>query len=527
MPEAASSRQRELTFLHFNDVYHIGPTSCVTRFAARLKELRAQHPDSLTVFSGDAFAPSVEATLLRGQHMVPVLNALGVDIAAFGNHEFDFGEPVAMALSKACTFPWLLSNVEGEAGRTIGGAAQSWTVDRNGVRIGFFALAGTDWPSNCQNFPHDIRFLDPIAVAARMVSQLRGPGGADIVIALTHMRLPEDQLVLAACPGIDLVLGGHDHAPVVINDPAAASPCLIVKSGMDFQQFSVVRMRVDRETQPAVTVTVEEHTGFDDTSLAEDPDMKIIVEKVASQMNTLLDRNLMQSDIALEGRAMVVRTEESNLGNLFADTLRAYYQCDIALVNSGSMRCNRIIPSGVVTIRDMFGLHSAERTLSYSALPFCNIFVTRRVPGASLLQALENSVGDSRTDGRFLQLSGVSVTVDLSRPQGHRVLTVVFTGDDSMKDAPLDPRRIYHVAMTTFVADGYDGYNVFAGTEPVVGSEAGVSETDMLMQVFLPQGGDSFGEHEHPYKAREAVVVRTDEGLPVVRPAVEGRIVFV
>ncbi|KAJ3146003.1 hypothetical protein HDU89_006733 [Geranomyces variabilis] len=516
MAEAASSRQRELTFLHFNDVYHIGPTSCVTRFAARLKELRAQHPDSLTVFSGDAFAPSVEATLLRGRHMVPVLNALGVDIAAFGNHEFDFGEPVAIALSKACTFPWLLSNVEGEAGRTIGGAAQSWTADRNGVRIGFFALAGTDWPSNCQNFPHDIRFLDPIAVADRMVSQLRGPGGADIVIALTHMRLPEDQLVLAACPGIDLVLGGHDHAPVVINDPAAASPCLIVKSGMDFQQFSVVRMRIDRETRPAVTVTVEKHTGFDDTSHAEDPDMKTIVEKVASQMNTLLDRNLMRSDIALEGRATVVRTEESNLGNLFADTLRAYYQCDIALVNSGSIRCNRIIPSGVVTIRDMF-----------AALPFCNIFVTRRVPGASLLQALENSVGDSRTDGRFLQLSGVSITVDLFRPQGHRVLSAVFTGDGSMEDAPLDPRRIYHVAMTTFVADGYDGYNVFAGTEPVVGNESGVSETDMLMQVFLPQGGDSFGEHEHPYKAREAVVVRTDEELPVVRPAVQGRIVFV
>ncbi|KAJ3180289.1 hypothetical protein HDU87_002168 [Geranomyces variabilis] len=312
--------------------YHIGPTSCVTRFAARLKKLRAQYPDSLTVFSGDAFAPSVEATVLRGQHMVPVLNALGVDIAAFGNHDFDFGEPTAKALGDACTFPWLMSNVEGEAGRAIGGAAQSWTVDRNGVRIGFFALAGTDWPSNCQNFPHDVRFLDPVAVAARMVAQLRGPAGPDVVVALTHMRLPEDQLVLATCPGIDLVLGGHDHAPVVISNPAAASPCFIVKSGMDFQHLSVVRMRVDCEVQPAVTVTVETHSGFGNTSLEEDPDLKTVVGQVASQMSTLIDRNLLRSDVNLEGRSMVVRTEETNLGNLFADILRAYYQCHIAFL---------------------------------------------------------------------------------------------------------------------------------------------------------------------------------------------------
>ncbi|KAJ3158862.1 hypothetical protein HDU86_002550 [Geranomyces michiganensis] len=452
----------------------MGPTSPVTRFAAQLKTLRAQHPGSLTVFSGDAFAPSVEATVLRGWHMVPILNALGVDVAAFGNHDFDFGEPAAKALVEACMFPWLMSNVEGEGGRAVGGAAQTWTVDRNGLRVGFFALAGIDWPSNCQNLPPDMRFLDPAVAAARMVAQLRGPGGADVVVAITHMRLPADQLVLAACPGIDLVLGGHDHGPVITSDPAAASPCPIVKSGMDFQQLSLVRVRVDRDMVPAVQIIIESHTGFDNSCRPEDPDVKTVVHDVVSLVSRLIDCDLMRSDVDLEGRSTVGRTVETNLGNLLADTLRAYYQCDIALVNSGSIRCNRILPRGVLTVRDIFGI-----------------------------------------------VSGLAFTVDLSRTAGHRVLSV-YVGD-----APLDPVRLYHVAMSSFIADGYDGYDVFADAETVVGVESGVSETDILMKVFSLQGDKSSGEHEYLAKAREAVVVGTEGGLPVVQPTVEGRIVFV
>lgn len=82
-----------LTIIHFNDVYDIQPkggSMGVVNFKAKLDELKSLYPDALVLFSGDCFSPSTLTNIKEGWQMVYSMNKMGVDVACFGNHEFDF-----------------------------------------------------------------------------------------------------------------------------------------------------------------------------------------------------------------------------------------------------------------------------------------------------------------------------------------------------------------------------------------------------------------------------------------------------
>ncbi len=106
----------------------------------------------LRVFSGDAFSPSLEASVLRGDHMTELLSVLGIDVACYGNHDFDFGEARLADLSKRTNFPWTLANAvrkdaEQDQSRFLAEAQEYAIKEIAGCKIGFFGLAGTYEPS--------------------------------------------------------------------------------------------------------------------------------------------------------------------------------------------------------------------------------------------------------------------------------------------------------------------------------------------------------------------------------------------
>lgn len=111
----------------------------------------------------------------------------------------------------------------------------------------------SDWPSNRQHLPRGTDIVDPVQTAQEVAHILREREGADLVVAITHMRLEEDIKVSEACrSSVDLILGGHDHDIVVhganitvVNDDAEGD-IRIVKSGTDFRTYSIVRLDSDR-----------------------------------------------------------------------------------------------------------------------------------------------------------------------------------------------------------------------------------------------------------------------------------------
>ncbi|KAM5471971.1 putative UDP-sugar diphosphatase [Microsporum audouinii] len=148
---------KDITLLHFNDVYHISDAEHVARFASVLADPSHVTGDvsipeqQLRLFSGDAFSPSLEASVLRGEHMPMVLNAMNIDVACYGNHDFDFGESRLVELSRITRFPWTLTNVvrkrmpssQGRDNQLLALAHTYIIQEVAGLKIGFIGLAGT------------------------------------------------------------------------------------------------------------------------------------------------------------------------------------------------------------------------------------------------------------------------------------------------------------------------------------------------------------------------------------------------
>lgn len=171
-------------------------------------------------------------------------------------------------------------------------------------------------------------------------------------------------------------------------------------------------------------------------------------------------------------------------------------------------------------------------------MPFDNVFVVKRIRGSALLAALENSVGNGHTDGRFLQLSGLRIVADWRLPEGNRVLGAYYkplTGPEQ----DIDPERKYTIAMVSFIASGFDGYSWFKDEETLVGEEGAMTDTNLMLQVF---DESLSGRHENGGKrdaldkatigierARKCIIVGKDDGdgLPIVAPTRDGRIEFV
>lgn len=159
------------------------------------------------------------------------------------------------------------------------------------------------------------------------------------------------------------------------------------------------------------------------------------------------------------------------------------------------------------------------------------MFVVKQVSTRTLLQALENSVSDSRTDGRFLQLSGMSIDVDFARAEKSRIVRATV-GDrtilspESKTSSP--PRSFtFTVAMVNFIADGFDGYTCFNGpdVETLVGVEGAMSDTGILLEILEEPPAGEEADFEHISRARKAVFDDSERDLPLVKPKIEGRIV--
>merc|ERR1719189_2548352 len=166
----------------------------------------------LILFSGDCFAPSILSTFTKGAQMIPVLNKFGVNCAVFGNHDFDFGIDTLMEHAEKTNFPWLMSNViDNETGRPLADGKVSHIIDWCGRKIGLIGLVEKEWLDTLSTInPEEVTYTDYVESGNALAKELRGKG-CQFIIALTHMRTPNDIRLAENTTEIDLILGGHDH----------------------------------------------------------------------------------------------------------------------------------------------------------------------------------------------------------------------------------------------------------------------------------------------------------------------------
>ncbi|GFG38259.1 hypothetical protein Cfor_01900 [Coptotermes formosanus] len=438
-----------VTILHYNDVYNIEsrvmePVGGAARFCAAIKSY--SHLNPLVLFSGDAFSPSMLSSFTKGEQMVPVLNECGTHCAVFGNHDFDFGLEVLSDRVSETKFPWLMSNViDQETGRPLGDGKITHVIDWNGKTIGLVGLVEQEWLDTLANInPEEVTFIDFVEAGRKLGAQLKQEG-CDYVIALTHMRNPNDVKLAENVDEIDLILGGHDH----VYEVKQVNGKYIIKSGTDFRHFSKIILNFDKAS---VDVNVEQIAVT--SAFPEDPSLKQLLEKYANVMEGKMDEVLGSFSVPLDGRFESVRTGETNLGNWVCDVILASTGADVVLLNSGTLRSDQVHPAGNFTMRDLVTI-----------IPMMDPLVVISVTGQDILDALENGVSMyPKLEGRFPQVAGISFAFDPRQPAGKRVdPQLVRIGDEY-----LVPDQRYRLATKTYMHSGCDGYSVLKDAKVMI-----------------------------------------------------------
>jgi 5'-nucleotidase len=302
-----------------------------------------------------------------------------------------------------------MSNVQHVAdGQNLGGGETYVIVERCGRRLPFIGLVEMEWITTLSTVEEsDIEFEDFVACSRRLAPMLlRHAQQCDAVIAVTHMRAPNDERLPKECGDIlDVIAGGHDHHYDV--KPIAPHGCYVLKSGTDFKDLTRLTLAFDDVGNGRCRVREENVSREAVTrSINEDAATKACVDEFLDLLGSEMEKVIGFSNVPLEGRFVKVRTEETNLGNFVADRMRRVTSADVAILNSGTLRCDSVLPAGDIRMKDLV-----------AALPMCDALVVLQVTGWQLRVALENGVSQyPRLEGRFPQVSGVSFTFDASLP---------------------------------------------------------------------------------------------------------------
>jgi 5'-nucleotidase len=468
--------------------------------ASAVEELRRRHPNHVFVAAGDLVgATPLLSALFRDEPTIESLSAMGLEVAAVGNHEFDRGAAELLRLqSGGChpgegckgprpfagaRFQYLAaSTVDTRTGRTI---LPAYLVKRfGGIPVAFIGLTLKDTPNIVvPSGVAGLEFRDEAETVNALVPELRRQGIEAIVVLIHEGGVPSGDY--NECPGIsgpivdivrrldravDLVVSGHTHR---------AYNCRIDgRLVTSADKYGTIVTEIDLTLDPAsgdVVASRADNLIVRNDRFARDPAQTALIA-VYERLAAPLARRVV-------GRIDAPLAREENpageipVGRLVADAqLEATRSAadggaQLALMNPGGLRAP-LVPQadGSVRVEDLFLVQ-----------PFYNNLVTVTLKGAEIVQALEQQWLDQPRP-RILQVSrGFWYAWDGRRPPGRRVVP----GSVTLDGRPLEPAADYRVTINSFLAAGGDNFVAFkAGRD----ARTGVMDIDAL-EAHVARGG--------------------------------------
>jgi 5'-nucleotidase len=460
--------------------------------------LRAQHPGRvLIVDGGDMWQGTLESNMFEGEAVVRGYNAIRYAGAAVGNHEFDYGPAGPMAIARTelddelgavkrnsaiATFPFLTANmVEKSNGRTPDWVRRYTIVRAGDARVAIIGLSTPDTPNvTMAANVVDLEFTDPVPATIEAAREARARG-ADAVIVVAHMggrctRLhdPKDltscdpdneavQLLEKLPPGtIDGYFAGHTHSQMrhYINGVPAlqGAPYSREFATLDLWIDTAANRVTRSEMRPHTMICTFVYEGtelcdpktapagaklvprvYNGTTITADPELARTLDPYLRRVAEKRDEK-----VGIRTAAAIPRGVygESPLGNLIADALREFAGSDFAFMNSGGIRAE-LPKRDELTYADIFAVS-----------PFDNYPAVVTMTGAEIVETLRLTSTGSRG---IMQVSGLRYTIDAQKdeekPPAQRNRIVSVTLADG---SPLDPQKLYTVAMPDFIAAGGD-----------------------------------------------------------------------
>jgi len=472
-----------LTFLLVSDLYRIDADTLgrggIARLATVVKAERARaaerHGALICVHAGDALSPSLLSSLDHGAHMIALLNEVGIDVFVPGNHEFDFGPEIYRQRMNEARFSILAANLREADGSPLPGHEDSLVLT---IASRTIVLIGAAYDATrAASRPGDLQFAPTVSTIIERASSARAQG-ADFIAAIIHADRKTGSEIMKS-GAVDLVLSGHNHDLHIDFDGRTA----FMESAQDANY--VTSVDVDLAASGGGTLWWPNFRIADTREILPDSSMQGEVDTLKAALAKDLTATLMRTETPLDSRTQIVRSQECAIGNLFADAIRQATGADIALLNGGGIRGNRLYEAGsLLTLGNIV-----------EELPFENKTLVLPVTGRTLQLAIENGLSQTgHPSGRFPHLSGIHVLADPARPAGSRILEI------RIGDAPLEPDQSYRLATNDYLAQGGDGYFMLAASG-TISRDAG----NRLISQDVAQALKDFGQ---------------------VAPKVEGRLVL-
>ncbi|KGX85567.1 5'-nucleotidase C-terminal domain-containing protein [Pontibacillus litoralis] len=409
------------------------------KLSTLIQQFEEENENTLLLDAGDTFHGKTFSTLVEGESIVEIMNTIGYDTMAAGNHDFNYGYERLLELNEMSHFPVLSANaIDDATGEPILDPYVIQEVD--GVSFGIFGLTTpeTHYKTHPKNV-EGITFEDPTKVANEMVAELEKKN-VDVIIALTHLGTDPSSTdtslkVARGTEGIDVIVDGHSHTVDDMNE----SGTLIVSAGEYLKNLGVVELSFD-ENNDLIRREASRITKEQAADIKPDPAVEAVIEEIEASQEEELSEEIGETKVELNGEREHVRTGETNLGNLITDAMLAETGADVSLMNGGAIRAS--IDQGVMTKGEVI-----------TVLPFGNYIQTINVTGEDLKAALENGVkAYPETSGGFPHVGGMSFAIDPAKPVGERVHSINIAGE------PMEIEAIYTLATNDFLVAGGDQY---------------------------------------------------------------------
>ncbi len=446
---AETGEPKEFVIYHTNDTH--SRVDVFPYVEALIKESEAEGSNTLYFDAGDTFHGQPVATTVKGESVVNILNSVDVLGTTTGNHEYNYGLERLQEIADELDFPMVASNVyfKGTSDHIFD---DYFVFEEDGVKFGVFGLATPETAYKASpDYVANINFADPVEEAERVTKILKEQEGCDVVISLAHLGVDESTLknerstyVAEKVDGIDIMIDGHSHTEMP--EGIVAGDTLVVQTGEYGNNIGKISFNFENDDVVDLTAELIATKDADGkATLVADEEVAEVVATEKAAVDVVNNEVVASTPYYLEGTRALVRTQETNLGDLITDSMLDETGADVALHNGGSIRAS--IEAGDITKGDVV-----------TVLPFGNIIITQSVTGAELLETLEHSYSSlGEPAGFFGHIAGMNVVLDPTAEVGSRIVSATF--DDGSE---VDPNETYTLATNDFLASGGDDYTMLA-----------------------------------------------------------------
>lgn len=404
----------------------------------------------LLLDAGDATHGQSIANLSNGESIIKIMNLAGYEGMTAGNHDFNYGKENLLELRDLADFPLMGANVLTSEGKNF--LDDYFIKEIAGKKILILGLSTPEtlYKSHPKN-TEGLVFIDPVETAKQILAINRSK--VDFVIALSHLGQEGNytsNLLAEEVSGIDLIIDGHSHdkGEVKVGDT------VIVQTGEYGGSLGKVEVTFTGDT-PNIASSILQASDLIDIEPKED--VVNLISEYKEAVDLIQSEVIGKTTVKLEGTRDMVRTGETNLGNLITDAILSKSGADLVLTNGGGIRAS--IEPGDITRKNVFDV-----------LPFGNLIAVKEVPGSVIKDMLEFSVRlYPESNGGFLHAAGVTFAFDESKEPLSRVHDVKIQGQ------ALDANKIYTLATNDFLAAGGDGYTML-GDYPVTAEMVSLEE---------------------------------------------------